>query len=205
MLTEQERKRRRLTARLVQLVLIVLAVGLGVAFINNRRGGNRDVDVDAGSGSTVVLGPGSSLPGRLASGQLAPGDVQLLNADRTVDLILRDRHILAGLSPQTVARIREKMADRGGGDSSGLGAMIATTVRNQVADKIGTHVSYSIDDIRDIRLEGEQLVIEWKSGKEQQLFESVKIDNDRSANRFVRDEALRFIEMVKARQRQPTP
>jgi hypothetical protein len=195
MLTEQERKRRRLTARVVQLVLVMLAVGLAVAFVTNRRDG-----ADMERRTTVVLPPNVPAPG-----QLAPGDMQLLNADRTVDLILRDRALLAGLSPQTVERIRDKMRERGGGDSSGLGAMIASTVRNQVADKIGTHISYDIDDIRDIRLEGERLVIEWKSGKEQQLFESVKVDGDRSANRFVREEALRFIEMVKARQRQPTP
>lgn len=198
MLTEQERKRRRLTARFVQLVLIMLAVGISIAFVTARRGPGPDVARDRGT--TIVLPPDIPAPT-----QLGPGDMQLLNADRTVDLILRDRTILAGLSPQTVERIRTKMRERGPGDSSGLGGMIATTVRNQVADKIGTHISYNIDDIADIRLEGDRLVIDWNSGKQQQLFESIKIDNDRSANRFIREEALRFIEMVKARQRQPTP
>ena len=198
MLTEQERKRRRLTARFVQLGLVVVGVVLAVAFVSNRRGVNFDANDERRT--TVVLPPDVPAPG-----QLAPGDMQLLNADRTVDLILRDRTILAGLSPQTVERIRGRIQEKGPGDSSGLAGMIATTVKNQVADKIGTHVSYDIDDIRDIRLEGERLVIDWKSGKQQQLFESVKIDGDRSANRFVREEALRFIEMVKARQRQPTP
>lgn len=198
MITEQERKRRRLMARVVQLALVMLAVGLAVAYVAGRRGDRSDPDFDRGT--TVVLPPNIPAPT-----QLGPGDMQLLNADRTVDLILRDRTILAGLSPQTVERIRAKMRERGPGDSSGLGGMIATTVRNQVADKIGTHISYDIDDIRDIRLDGDRLVIEWKSGKEQQLFESVKIDNKGDANHFIRDEALRFIELVKARQKQPTP
>ena len=198
MITEQERKSRRLKASFIQLGLIVLAVGIGIAFIANRRGDGSDVDVERGT--TIVLPP--NIPAPTA---LGPGDMQLLNADRTVDLILRDRTILAGLSPQTVERIRTKMRERGPGDSSGLGGMIATTVRNQVADKIGTHISYDIDDIRDIRLDGDRLVIEWKSGKEQELFESVKIDNKGDANHFIREEALRFIELVKARQRQPTP
>ena len=198
MITEQERKRRRLTVKFIQLGLIVLTVGLGVAFVTARRGGGSDVDVERGT--TIVLPP--NIPAPTA---LGPGDMQLLNADRTVDLILRDRTILAGLSPQTVERIRSRMRERGGGDSSGLGGMIATTVRNQVADKIGTHISYDIDDIRDIRLDGDRLVIEWKSGKEQELFESVKIDSKGDANHFIREEALRFIELVKARQRQPTP
>ena len=198
MITEQERKRRRLKVKFIQLGLIVLTVGLGVAFVTARRGSRSDIDIERGT--TIVLPP--DIPAPTA---LGPGDMQLLNADRTVDLILRDRTILAGLSPQTVERIRSKMRERGGGDSSGLGGMIATTVRNQVADKIGTHISYDIDDIRDIRLEGERLVIEWKSGKEQQLFESVKIDSKGDANHFVPEEALRFIELVKARQRQPTP
>jgi hypothetical protein len=199
MITEQERKRRRLMARLIQLVLIVVAVGIGVAFVAARRGDRSDVDFDRGT--TVVLPPNIPAPT-----QLGPGDMQLLNASRSVDLILRDRTILVGLSPQTVERIKTQMRERGSGDSSGLGGMIATTVRNQVADKIGTHISYDIDDIADIRLEDERLVIDWNSGKQQQLFESVKIDNDRgNTNRFVREEALRFIELVKARQRQPTP
>jgi hypothetical protein len=202
MITEQERKRRRLTARLVQLALIVFAVILGVGFFTSRRGPDVEGRIARGSRDISIS---TDVP---TATQLGPGDMQLFNEDSTVDLILQGRTILAGLSPQTVERIRSKMRERGDreGDSSGLGAMIAATVRDQVADKIGTHVTYSIDEIREIRLEGDRLVMEWNSGRQQQLFESVKIDRGRGdANRFRRDEALRFIELVNARKKQPNP
>lgn len=197
MITEQERKRRRLKYRLVQLVLVMLSVGIGVAFWTSRRGVNSDADADVGRRKVTIE---TEVP---AASQLAAGDMQLFNEDSTVDLILQGRHILAGLSPQTVERVRSKIRESGPDDSSGIAGFIASTVKEQVADKIGTHVRYDIAGIEDIRLEGDRLVIDWKSGKQQQLFESVKIDGERGrTNRFRREEALRFIELVKARQRQ---
>lgn len=196
MVTEQERKRRRVTYRLVQLVLVMLTVGIAVAFVVNKRSG----DSDRGAESRREVRISTDVP---TAAQLGPGDMQLFNQDSTVDLILQGPHILAGLSPKTVERIRAEIRNAGPDDSSGLAGMIASTVKEQVADKIGTHVRYDIRDIEDIRLEGDRLVIEWKSGKEQQLFESVRIDRQRgTANRFRPDEAQRFIELVKARQRQ---
>ena len=201
MITEQERKRRRLTFRLVQLVLVVVTIGLVVAFVNSRRHGDeinigfsdrRPTSSNTGTFSTTVP----------AASELAAGDMQLFSVDSAVDLILQGRHIYAGLSPKTVERVRSEIQKAGPGDSSGLAGFIASTVKDQVADKIGTHIRYNVDDIRDIRLEGERIVIEWKSGKEQSLFNQVKTDRGRSdANRFRPEEAQRFIELVKARQR----
>lgn len=195
MITEQERKRRRLTYRLVQLVLVVLTVGIGVAFWTDRR---------ADPGDRAVRGREVSFSSDVpAASELAPGDMQLFNEDSTVDLILQGPHILAGLSPKTVERVRTEIRRAGPDDSSGIAGFIASTVKEQVADKIGTHVRYDVADIDEIRLDGDRLVIQWKSGKQQELFESVKIERQRgSANRFHPEEALRFIELVKARQHQ---
>lgn len=196
MITEQERKRRRLTYRLVQLVLVALTVGIGVAFFAERRGG----DVDAGRVRARDVSFSTDVP---IATELGPGDMQLFNEDSTVDLILQGSHILAGLSPKTVERVRTEIRRAGPDDSSGIAGFIASTVKEQVADKIGTHVRYDVADIEEIRLDGDRLVIQWKSGKQQELFESVKIDGQRgAANRFHPEEALRFIELVKARQRQ---
>ena len=195
MITEQERKRRRLTYRLVQLVLVVLTVGIGVAFWTDRR-----ADRGGGAVRERVVSFSSDVP---AASELAPGDMQLFNEDSTVDLILQGPHLLAGLSPKTVERVRTEIRRAGPDDSSGIAGFIASTVKEQVADKIGTHVRYDVADIEEIRLDGDRLVIQWKSGKQQELFESVKIDRQRgSANRFHPEEALRFIELVNARQRQ---
>lgn len=196
MITEQERKRRRLTYRLVQLVLVVLTVGIGVAFWTDRRADPGD----AGAVRAREVSFSADVP---AASELAPGDMQLFNEDSTVDLILQGPHLLAGLSPKTVERVRTEIRRAGPDDSSGIAGFIASTVKEQVADKIGTHVRYDVADIEEIRLDGDRLVIQWKSGKQQELFESVKIDRQRgSANRFHPEEALRFIELVNARQRQ---
>ena len=200
MITEQERKRRRLTFRLVQLALVVVTLGIAAAFWSNRRGDRFDPDVNVHVGRGRDISLSTDVP---SASQLAPGDMQLFNEDSTVDLILQGPHILAGLSPKTVERVRSEIRNAGPDDSSGIAGFIASTVKEQVADKIGTHVRYNVADIRDIRLEGDRLVIEWKSGKEQQLFESVKVDRQRGqANRFPREDALRFIELVKARQQE---
>ena len=199
MITEQERKRRRLTFRLVQLALVMITLGIGAAFWSNRRSDRFDPEVDVTVGRAGNVRFSTNVP---TAAELGPGDMQLFNVDSTVDLILQGPHILAGLSPKTVERVRSEIRNAGPDDSSGLAGFIASTVKEQVADKIGTHVRYDIRDIRDIRLDGDQLVIEWKSGKEQQLFESVKVDRERGrTNRFNREDALRFIELVKASQR----
>src|SRR5687767_8429135 len=99
MITEQERKRRRLKYRLVQLVLVIVTVGIVLAFWTSRRGVNFDADVDVDRREVTVT---TAVP---AASQLAPGDMQLFNEDSTVDLILEGRHILAGLSPKTVERV----------------------------------------------------------------------------------------------------
>lgn len=203
MITEQERKRRRLKYRLVQLVLVALTAGIVIAFLAGRRDGDVDVSVRAGSADLTLS---ADAP---AASQLGPGDMQLFSEDSAVDLILHGPHIFAGLSPRTVERIRQEIRNAGPSDSSGFGGMIANTVKQQVADKIDTHVRYDVADVEAIRLEGDRLVIEWKSGKQQQLFESIKVDRGKGrTNRFRPEDAQRFIELVKARQRQlgnPTP
>lgn len=197
MITEQERKRRRLMARVVQLALVMLAVGLAVAFVTDRRGDGPDIRVERGNMTFSTDVP--------AATDLAPGDLQIFNVDSTVDLILRGNRIYAGLSPQTVAKVRAKLAESATGETTGIGGLIASAVKEQVADKIDTHARYDVYDIRDIRFENERIVIQWKSGKEQRLFETIKSDGSGDANRFRREDAMRFIELVKARQRQPAP
>jgi hypothetical protein len=193
MITAQEKRRRRLTYRLVQLVLVFLSVGIVVAFFSSKRSERpRGPDVSVTTDVPTVT-------------QLSAGDAQLFNVDSTVDLILQGDKLLAGLSPKTVAKIRSEIDKAGSGDASGLGAQIAAAVKEQVADKIGMHVAYDIHDIEDIRYEDERIVIDWRSGKQQRLFESVKVDGNRGdANRFHEAEARRFIELVKARKDQIT-
>lgn len=192
MITEQERRRRRITYRFVQLGLITLTLGIVVAFAVDRRAESRSPDVGITTDVPAVT-------------ELGPGDARLFNVDTTVELILRGHQMLAGLAPKMVERIRSEIKSSGPKQDEGIGGAIAAAVKEQVADKIAIHVEYDIRDIEDIRYEDNRIVVQWKTGKEQELFGSVQRDGRRGdANNFRRDEALRFIELVKARQRQLT-
>jgi hypothetical protein len=176
---------RRIVARIVRFGLIALAIMLVAGWFLNRVRPDHPVRFEAEVSSMPALGA---------------GDMQLFNEDSTVDLILAGDRITAGLAPRMVTQIREEMARVGERESTGLGGSIARIVTEQVADKIGTRVVYSIRDIEDIRYDDGRLVVDWRSGRDAQpLLGNVKVDGDRDSNRFSRDEALRFIEAVRAR------
>ena len=129
---------------------------------------------------------------------LGPGDMQIYNSDSTVDLILQGNRILAGLSPKTVAKIKGEMDRSRNKDTSGLGGLIAQTVTSTIASTIGTHAVYSLSDIRDLRYEDGDIIIEQRRGGETRLFHNVKVDKS-EAKGFPEADAQRFIEAVRAR------
>lgn len=186
MITEQERRQRRVTYRMVQLALVLLTVGLGVGFVLNKRQRPSGPDL-----RITTHAPSAS--------ELATGDIQIFNVDSAVDLVLRGRTVYAGLSPKTVEKIRARLSEPTSGDPKAIGNLIASAVKEQVADKIEAHMQYDIDDIEDIRYEDEGIVFQWKSGKSERLFESVKVGDGKT--RFRREDAERFIERFKARKR----
>ena len=176
---------RRIVARIVRFGLIALAIMLIAGWFLSRVRADHPVRFEA----EVAAMPA-----------LSAGDMQLFNEDSTVDLILVGDRITAGLAPRMVAKIRQEMARVGEKESTGLGGSIARIVTEQVSDKIGTRVVYSVHDINDIRYEDGRLVVDWRSGRDAQpLLGNVKVDGDRDSNRFRREEALRFIEAVRAR------
>jgi hypothetical protein len=134
------------------------------------------------------------------SDSLRPGDVQIFNADSTVDVILSGDHILAGLSPKTVNRVRREL-DTTAVKDSGLGGSIASLVKKTVAGAIGTHMVYRLADIRDVRYDNGRLVFEWRDGGDHQLFGDTKVNGQREGNTFRAEDAERFIEAVRARKK----
>jgi len=130
---------------------------------------------------------------------LAPGDIRIYNADSSVDLVLKGNEILAGLSPVMVAKIKNQLDTSASHDTSGIGASISQIVKKSVAGAIGTHASFPLSDIRDIRYEGQQIVFDWKDGGHHQIFGSTKVNGDRVSNSFRPEDADRFIEAVHAR------
>lgn len=181
-----EERARRLTAGLIRVFLVLLAMGI-VGFWISRRLPNR---------GHITLQADAPKPD-----QLGPGDYRLLNTDSSMDVILEGDRLLFGLSPKTVATVRDsvnaEMTKKK--DSSGLGNGIAQIVMKTVADNIGTHVVYSLADLHDVRFDNGHLVFEWNRGSEHDAFKSVKLNGKQESNTFRQPEADAFIAAVRAR------
>jgi hypothetical protein len=133
---------------------------------------------------------------------LAPGDAQIFSRDSAVNLVLKGDNVLAGLSPKTIARVREEMEKSARDvDTGSIGGSIAQFVTKTVADKIGTHVVYPISDMRDIRYDKGEIVIVKNNGSETRLFNNVKVNKEPLSQAFDPQDAQRFVELVRARKR----
>lgn len=177
---------RRWIGRLARIGLITIAILLVGAWIWRR--------IPRPHGEiTVMREP-------IAEAALGPGDLRIYNRDSTVDLILQGNRILAGLSPKTIAKVKADLNKPDNGkDSTGLGNLIASTVKQTVANAIGTHVAYPLSDIRNIRYENGQLIIERRNGDETHLFGDTKVNGEEKGKLFREEDAQRFIEAVRAR------
>jgi hypothetical protein len=175
---------RRFVAGLIRLVLVALAFVFVAGYFKRRVHRNEPIHVQREAPATETL---------------APGDLRIYSADSTVDLVLSGDHILAGLSPKTVAKVKMKLDSSAARDTGGLGGSIGKLVKQSVAGAIGTHASYPLSEIRDIRLDGDQIVVDWKSGKRGELFGDAKINNEKFSSSFRHDDAERFVEAVRAR------
>lgn len=133
---------------------------------------------------------------------LGPGDLRIYNSDSSVDVILKNTQVLAGLSPKMAAKIRDEMQRSSDRDTSGLGALISSTVKQTVANAISTHMVYRVADIADMRYEDGQLIIEREDGGTTRLFGDTKVNGRREAKSFREEDAQRFIEAVRARKRE---
>lgn len=182
-----EARARRLTAGLIRVFLVVLAMGIVGFWISRRLPDRGHITLQADPPRTDQLGP---------------GDYRLLNSDSSMDVILQGDHVLVGLSPKTVAQVRASMdseSTKKGADSSSLGNSIAQMVKKTVADKLGMHVVFPLSDIRDVRLDHDHLIFEWKKGAEHHVFEDVKVNGKQQSNTFPPADADAFIAAVRAR------
>ncbi|HEU4988757.1 MAG: hypothetical protein KGL93_04825 [Gemmatimonadota bacterium] len=178
---------RKWAGRGIQLLLVVVAL----AYVGNWVRGRFSRGVREMHVSSVAMPPDS----------LGPGDIRIYNADSTVDLLLVGDRIYAGLSPQMVAKVRRDM-DTSAHADTGLGGSIAHLVKSKVAGAIGTHVVYKVADIRDVRLDNGTIVLDWKKGGHQTMFETTNVNGRRADNTFRPEDAQRFIDAVRARQQQ---
>lgn len=178
---------RRWIGRLIKVGLLGLAVVVVFAFLRRKSPVRGDLRLDANP--------------PVAGAALGTGDLRIYNRDSSVNLILQGDRILAGLSPQTVERVRREL-ESSTADDTGLGGSIAQIVKRSVAGSIGTHVVYPVRDIREIEYRDGQIVIVRHDGSATRLLGSVKTGETEAGKTFRPDDAQRFVEAVRARKRQ---
>jgi hypothetical protein len=176
---------RRFIAGVIRLALVVLAFVVIGRYFSHRGPARRHVRVQ------------KDVP---PQDSLRPGDIRIYSTDSAVDLVLSGNNILAGLSPKTVAKVKQDLEKSTSRDTSGgLGASISQIVKSSVAGAIGTHASFPLSDIRDIRNDGGRIVVDWKSGGGHDLFGDTKVNGSKVSNAFSPEDAERFVEAVRAR------
>ena len=178
-------QRRRVVGGFARIGLVVLALLIVVTWGSRRfRNKVHNISVERQPVPTEALGP---------------GDLRIYNSDSAVDLTLRGRDVLAGLSPKTVDKIRNEMDRSSTSDTTGFGGMIAATVKKTVAASIGTHIVYPVSDIREISYDGGEIVIDSRAHGKMRLFSNTNV-NKGGTRGFREEDARRFIAAVKARQ-----
>jgi hypothetical protein len=179
---------RRFIAGLVRIGLVLLAIFFVSGYLFRRTPKMKHVRVQTEAPVADSLGP---------------GDIRIFDADSAVDLTLMGDKILAGLSPKTIAEVKSEIDNSTSGDTSGLGASISQIVKRSVAGAIGTHAVFPLSDIRDIRYENNQIVFDWADGGKHELFGSAKVNGSNKSKSFRREDAMRFIDAVRARKGLP--
>jgi hypothetical protein len=184
---------RRVIAGLIRFALVILAiVFVSGYFVHKTKPSRRNHTIRV---STDVPAPGA----------LAPGDLRIYNRDSTVDLVLAGNNILAGLSPKTIAKVKDKVNAKTAGETTGFAGSIAKIVTSSVSSAIGTHASYPLNEIRDIRYEDNTLVLVWRNGDEQEVFSNTKVNGEKVSRSFSQEDAERFIAAAKERMAHPVP
>lgn len=176
---------RRFVGGLIRLGLIVLAVALVVFYVkrHSHTSSARHMRMETEAQVPTTLGP---------------GDMRIYNTDSSVDLVLTGDRILAGLSPKTVEKVKRDMA-KDTNDASGLAGSIGNIVKQSVASAIGTHAAFPLADIRDIRYENGEIVVQWTDGGRHELFSSTRVNGEKASHTFAPDDAKRFVAAVRAR------
>lgn len=112
--------------------------------------------------------------------------------DGAIELGLTDQVLYSRLSERVRSEAAAEMEAETEGQS-GLGGEIARAVTGAVAEGLETAVTVPVDRVRDVRVEGGQLVIEMESG-EPSPFENAETDGEPMLAQFAPDDARRLAE-----------
>ncbi len=143
----------------------------------SREAGAIDVDVDD-------MAVSSRLVGRPIQ--------SILTEDGALELGLTDSVLYSRLSDDTRAGIAADM-EREAEGQEGLGGQIARAVTGAVAKGLGTAVQVPLGSVRDVRVEGDRLVIEMVDGRPS-AFESSRTDGEPLLEQFAPADAARLAE-----------
>ena len=116
----------------------------------------------------------------------------IVTRDGSLELGLTDSVLYSRLSKETRAGIASDM-ERGTEDREGLGGRIARAVTSAVAEGIGTAVQVPLSEVRDVRVEGDRLVVEMADGQ-RSPFEGSKTDGQPLLEQFAPADAARLAE-----------
>jgi hypothetical protein len=178
---------RRVIGGLIRFGLVLLACWIVFAWVKRRVSSHNHVRVES----------------QAPPDSLGPGDLRIYNADSSVDVVLMGDKILAGLSPKTVAKIKNGLNESRSGDTSGVGGMISQIVKSSVAGAIGTHAVFPLADIKDIRYDRGKIRVQWTDGGDRELFSGTKVNHEKVSDSFNEADAKRFVEAVRARKGLP--
>jgi hypothetical protein len=131
---------------------------------------------------------------------LGPGDVQITNADSSVDMAVVGQQIIVRLSDKTMAKVREE-TDTSKVKSSGFGGSIERMVKKTVASALGQQYAYPLADVRDARYENGKIILD-VNGKEPRLLANTEVDGKKVMESFRPEDAQRFVTAVNAKKSQ---
>jgi hypothetical protein len=151
----------------------------------------REQQDDSAGARTFAHATQAAVPERMRG-----GDVRIVDVDSTVDLALVGDTITAGLSANTVAKVRRE-TDTSTVTGEGVGASIERMVKGTVGQAIGTRVAFPVATVKEIHYESGRLLFDW-NGKPLRLFGTATVNGKPITWRA--EDAQRFIDAVHARQ-----
>ncbi|MEO7082824.1 MAG: hypothetical protein ABI442_22785, partial [Gemmatimonadaceae bacterium] len=158
---------RRFIAGLIRFGLVILAGGICFAYIARKVSGRT---------RTSSIHFRAQMP---VTDSLGPGDLRIYSRDSSVDIVLLGTNLLAGLSPKMQGEIKAKMEAKTAKDTSSFGGSIAQLVTKSVAGAIGTHASFPLADIREVRYDDGHIVFDANDGTKHDLLGNANVNGEK--------------------------
>lgn len=128
-------------------------------------------------------------------------EVRILSRNGAAFMSLRGDEIVAGLSDSLREVVTLEMKREIPKDGSGLGGVISTAVLSGVEKLLDKEITVPVSEIRDIKYQGDRIVIMYKDPKRKRLldFETIKEHDQSLLQQFSEEDARRLVEAVRVR------